>query len=117
MIKAITMSIKNEKPVFVKFVYENIISIIENGMIQPVEIIDNIMESIVNIFMNRKRFLIDFKNEKVIIDYNFCKLSLISSEPEKEKNKLKIIKNTEIDKASGFHNHIVYLYSPEDVKK
>lgn len=117
MIKFVTGSLKKERPLFAKLIYENIITNIENGVIKPIEIIEKTIESIVNIFMSRKKFLMDFREEKTVLNYNFSNLSLISPELNEEENKVKRIKNRQIDKASGVHNHIAYLYVPENIKK
>ncbi len=116
-IEIISESIVNERPLFVKFIFETIKQSIENKVYEVREIIENITKNIYEEYMGRKKMTQGFMVEEDFISHNFSNLTLLTPEFWRENlNEESRDRDMRLEKTQGINNHIASLYVPEEVR-
>lgn len=126
-VEQITSLLNYERPFFCNIVFEYLMKIAQEKFdnVDCCNIFESIINSVFSCFTRRKRLLAwgSSKDETGILEYNFCNFTLTSPEYNLEKQTTEynqIIKDNKIpiDKASGVHTHIAYLFAdPEWLPK
>ena len=128
-VTAITNKMKYERPFFCNLIFEqlnNNIKSITSSDFDPCKRLDIILWNVFYNFNSRKKsFEAYLESNNDFMNYNYSNISITSPEFWRKKKEFldntnkstKDIKEYNIDKANGIHNHIAYLYASPSLKE